>query len=362
MLSEEEKYRYSRHIKLNEVGEVGQEKLKKARVLVIGAGGLGCPVLQYLTAAGIGTIGIIDFDKVELSNLQRQVLFTTNDVGKNKATAAKKRLIALNPLVNFQVYPERLTTKNAIELFKQFGIVIDCSDNFSTRYLVNDASIITNTPLVYGAVHKFEGQVSVFNYQNGPTYRCLYPAPPPEGSVPNCSDIGVLGVLPGLIGVRQSNEALKIILGIGKVLSGELLIINALTNETLKLTISKNRSEFDTVVQNKTEFENTNYDLFCGIQQVESEIDSSELKRLLKEQPISIIDVREPYELPKYEELNAQNIPLGTIGDCEIDFMLNEQIVVYCQHGIRSKNAIEILKTRGFKNLTNLKGGIVTWN
>jgi len=317
MLTEEEKYRYSRHIKLNEVGEEGQLKLKKSSVLVVGAGGLGCPVLQYLTAAGVGTIGVIDFDKIELSNLQRQVLFTTNDVGKNKAEVACQKLSELNPLVKFCVYPERLTTDNALELFNQFDIVIDGSDNFSTRYLVNDTAVITNTPLVYGAVHKFEGQVSVFNYQNGPSYRCLYPEPPSPGTAPNCSDIGVLGVLPGLIGTHQANEAIKIILGVGKVLSGELLVINALTNETLKLTISRNLAEFDKVSERALEFKNFNYDVFCGIKQVEDEIDASELKRLLTEQRISVIDVRESYEMPKFKELDAINIPLGRMGSAD---------------------------------------------
>ena len=362
MLTESEKYRYNRHIKLNEVGEQGQLKLKRAKVLVVGAGGLGCPALQYLAAAGVGTIGIIDFDKIELSNLQRQVLFTTNDIGKNKAQVASEKLIELNPLLNVIVYPERLTTKNAIELFRQFDIVIDGSDNFSTRYLVNDAAIITHTPLVYGAVYKFEGQVSVFNYQNGPSYRCLYPEPPALGSVPNCSDVGVLGVLPGLIGVHQANETIKIILGIGKTLSGQLLIINALTNESLKLSIQKNQVEYDKVLRSESEFESIDYDVFCGIQQIDNEIDSFELKQMLTQQRISIIDVREPHELPKFEELNAINIPLGRISEEEIALPINNQIVVYCQHGIRSKTAIDILKTRGFKNLTNLKGGIVTWN
>ena len=224
--------RYSRHIILSEIGQIGQDRISNTKVLVIGAGGLGCPILQYLTAAGVGTIGIIDFDVVELSNLQRQVLFGTSSLGKNKAIAAKARLEDLNDSISIIAYPEPLTYQNAIALFNQYNIIVDGSDNFETRYLVNDACIITNKPLVFGAIYKFEGQVSVFNYQNGPSYRCLFPTPPKKDSVPNCSEIGVLGVLPGIIGSMQANEVLKIILGLGNSLSGKLLCYNALTSQT----------------------------------------------------------------------------------------------------------------------------------
>ena len=242
MLSESEKKRYNRHLILDKVGIEGQQRLKNARVLVIGAGGLGCPVLLYLTAAGVGNIGIIDFDTVDESNLQRQVLFTTEDIGKNKALAAKERLLARNNCIEITVFPEKLTTENALELFGQYDIIIDGTDNFSTRYLVNDACVISNKPLIYGAIFKFEGQVTVFNYQNGPTYRCLFPNPPKAGSVPSCSDIGVLGVLPGLIGLQQANEALKIILQIGEILSGKLTIYNALGADTTIVNITKNET------------------------------------------------------------------------------------------------------------------------
>jgi adenylyltransferase/sulfurtransferase len=363
MLTEEEKYRYSRHIKLNEVGESGQQKLKHANVLVIGAGGLGCPVLQYLSAAGVGTIGIIDFDTIELSNLQRQILFTTEDIGKNKAKVAAKWLSGLNPNVDYIVYPERLTTKNALSLFNDFDIVVDGSDNFATRYLANDAAVITNTPLVYGAIYKFEGQVSVFNYQNGPTYRCLYPEPPSYGAMTNCSDIGVLGVLPGMIGTYQANETLKIILGIGEVLSGKLLLVKALNNDSQKLSVSKDQQEIDKVMSKADEFENIDYDALCNTtKSVGPEINASELKQLLGNQNMTIIDVRESFEEPRHKELNAKNVPLGVINSVDLELPLDEQIVVYCQHGIRSKTAIEILKKKGYQNLTNLTGGIVTWN
>lgn len=361
MFTEAEKNRYSRHIRLSEVGEAGQQKLKNAKVLVVGAGGLGCPILQYLAAAGVGTIGVIDFDKVDESNLQRQVLFTVEDIGKNKAEVAAQRLVQLNPLVDFKVYPTRLTTENALELFAQFDIIVDGSDNFSTRYLVNDAAIIAKKPLVYGSIYKFEGQVSVFNYIGGPSYRCLYPDPPASGDVPNCSEIGVIGVLPGIIGTYQANEAIKIILEIGEILSGELLIIDALNNNTMKLSVSRNYDAIEEVISNSSSFKETDYDLFCGIQPLEKEVDSVQLKREMATRSIAIIDVREPFEAPKYEELNAINIPLGIIDDADIPFSKDDEIVVYCQHGVRSRVAIEILKQRGFTKLINLKDGIVTW-
>lgn len=230
--------RYNRHIILSEIGQQGQDKISNAKVLVVGAGGLGCPILQYLTAAGIGTIGIIDFDVVDISNLQRQVLFGSSSLGQNKAEAAKQRLKDLNNTISIISYPKKLTYKNAITLFNQYDIIVDGTDNFETRYLVNDACIITNKPLVFGAIYKFEGQISVFNYKNGPSYRCLFPNPP-NGTVPNCSEIGVLGVLPAIIGSMQANEILKIILGIGNVLSGKLLCYNALTLQISTLTLKE---------------------------------------------------------------------------------------------------------------------------
>ena len=219
-LSPEENIQYSRHLILNEIGEIGQKKLKASKVLVIGAGGLGCPILQYLTAAGVGTIGIVDFDTVDKTNLQRQILYTHKDIGAFKAEVAANRLAELNPFVNFKIYVEKLTNKNASNLFSSYDIVVDGSDNFPTRYLINDAAVLANKPVVFGSIYKFEGQVTVFNYQNGPTYRCLFPNPPQPSTVPNCSEIGVLGVLPGIIGSIQANEVIKIICEIGQVLSG----------------------------------------------------------------------------------------------------------------------------------------------
>ncbi|MBT8253048.1 MAG: HesA/MoeB/ThiF family protein, partial [Bacteroidia bacterium] len=241
--------RYNRHIVLPEIGKQGQNKISAARVLVIGAGGLGCPVLMYLAAAGVGTLGIIDFDVVEESNLQRQVLFGNSSLGLNKALMAKERLNDLNPTINIDAYPERLTSVNALDLFNNYDIVVDGSDNFGTRYLVNDASIITKTPLVYGAIYKFEGQLSVFNYDEGPSYRCLFSTPPKAGTVPNCDEIGVLGVLPGIIGTMQANEVLKIILQNEGVLSGRLLCYDSRSAKFYEIGVKRSDSLINKVLK-----------------------------------------------------------------------------------------------------------------
>ena len=241
--------RYNRHIILSEIGQAGQDKISSAKVLIIGAGGLGCPIALYLTAAGVGTLGIIDFDTVEISNLQRQVLYGTSTLGKNKAIAAKERLEDLNDDISIVAYPEKLTHKNAIDLFNQYDIIVDGTDNFETRYLVNDACIIANKPFVFGAIYKFEGQISVFNYKNGPSYRCVFPNPPEKGSVPNCSEIGVLGVLPGIIGTMQANEVLKMILELGNTLSGKLLCYNALTLQNSILKIKKSEAIIQSILK-----------------------------------------------------------------------------------------------------------------
>lgn len=361
MLTSQEKHRYSRHLLLDKVGEIGQEKLKVAKVLVIGAGGLGCPVLQYLVAAGVGTIGIIDFDKVDETNLQRQVLFSVNDVGTNKALAAKNRLEQLNQFVQFNVYQEKLTTKNALDLFNQYDIIVDGTDNFSTRYLVNDACVKTNKPLVYGAIYKFEGQVSVFNYKNGPTYRCLFPEAPEAGSVPSCSEIGVIGVLPGLIGTQQANEVIKIILGIGEPLSGKLVMYDALKGSQFTVDIKRNEEQIN--IAHQIDFDLYDYDYFCGIKKEENmnEISAQELKELLGKEDIQVIDVREPYETPKVEALKALNIPLQIIPNNMDKIAKDKKVVVHCQHGVRSRHAIDFLQQNGFDNLYNLTNGIVTW-
>ncbi|MEW7290042.1 molybdopterin-synthase adenylyltransferase MoeB [Aquimarina sp. 2304DJ70-9] len=347
--------RYNRQIILPEIGESGQEKLNASKVLVIGAGGLGCPVLQYLTAAGIGTLGIIDFDVVEASNLHRQVLYGDNSLGKNKSLAAKARLTDLNPSIMINAYPEKLTTKNALTLFSEYDIIVDGTDNFSTRYLVNDACVITDKPLVYAAIFKYQGQVSVFNYQNGPSYRCLFPDPPKAGSVPSCAEIGVLGVLPGIIGSMQANEVLKIILNLGNVLNGKLLMYDSLTAQSSSFSINRVSSEISKVLASAKNFETIDYDLFCGIKQV-SEITAKDVF-LLEE--VQFIDVREAYEQPKIENLNPSGIPLGNLQQQINDLDKEKETIVFCQSGIRSKKAVEILLANGFENVSHVKGGAV---
>jgi adenylyltransferase/sulfurtransferase len=360
-LTAQEKNRYSRHLLLDKVGECGQEKLKAAKVLVIGAGGLGCPVLQYLAAAGVGTIGIIDFDVVDESNLQRQVLFSVSDIGTNKAIAAKNRLEQLNQYVNFNVYQEKLSTQNALNLFEQYDIIVDGTDNFSTRYLVNDACVKTSKPLVYGAIYKFEGQVTVFNYQNGPSYRCLFPEAPKAGSVPNCSEIGVIGVLPGLIGTQQANETIKLILGIGTPLSGKLVVHDALQASQFMVNIERNEEQI--MLAQQIDFDSFDYDYFCGLRQnkMEDEISAKELQELIKSETLQIIDVREEWEQPKVAAFNAINIPLQTIPANLDKIDKDKKVVIFCQHGVRSLHAIDYLKQQGYNNLINLTGGIVTW-
>lgn len=344
--------RYNRHIILSEIGHEGQDKISNAKVLVIGAGGLGCPVLQYLTAAGIGTIGIIDFDVVELSNLQRQVLFGKSSLGKNKAVAAKTRLEDLNDDISIVAYPEQLNYQNAIKLFNQYDIIVDGSDNFDTRYLVNDACIITNKPLVFGAIYKFEGQVSVFNYKNGPSYRCLFPNPPQKNAVPNCSEIGVLGVLPGIIGSMQANEVLKIILGIGNVISGKLLCYNALTSQISTLKIKRNDTNFKSVLEEKNDFKNKKININCEVEILEVSIEA-----ILSEENIQLIDVRELHELPKIETIAITHIPLSELEQNLNKIDSNKKKVLFCQSGIRSRKAIQLLKKLNITDCFTLKEG-----
>lgn len=349
-LSQEEYKQYNRHLILEDIGEDGQLKLKQAKVLVIGAGGLGCPILQYLTAAGVGKIGIIDHDTIDQSNLQRQILYSHDAIGQFKAEVAAQRLSGLNPFVNFEVYLQKLTSEVAIELFSRYDIVVDGSDNFPTRYLVNDAAVLTKKPVVFGSIYKFEGQVSVFNYNNGPTYRCLYPNAPKPNEVPNCSEIGVLGVLPGIIGSLQANEVIKLICGIGDVLSGKLLTYNALSMQQLILSFQKNES-----IQ-VTELD-ADYDFLCGLPKSNLEITKNELESNLEY--YNLLDVREDYERAQHH-IGGQHIPLGDLKHRLDEVSQDKDLVVYCKAGMRSKMAIEIIKDSGFKmQLLNLKGGIL---
>jgi len=344
--------RYSRHIVLSEVGQEGQALLCTAKVLVVGAGGLGCPALQYLAAAGIGTLGIIDFDDVELSNLQRQILFGTSAIGMNKALAAKNRLEDLNPTIQIQAYPEKLTAKNALALFDNYDIIVDGSDNFATRYLVNDASIITNKPVVFGAIYKFEGQVSVFNYQDGPSYRCLFPNPPKAGSVANCSEVGVLGVLPGIIGSMLANEVIKIILGFDHVLSGKLLYYNAKTAEMTAIKVKKSEEAFEKVHALKDQLTDQYPET-----SVENEVQEISMESALNIENVQFIDVRERDEYPQIETPPNLQIPLGTLEDNLNRFHPKKEYIIFCQSGIRSKVAVQLLKDMDIPNCYSLQGG-----
>lgn len=347
--------RYNRHIILSEIGQAGQDKLSNAKVLVIGAGGLGCSILQYLTAAGIGTIGIVDFDIVDISNLQRQILFGTSSLGKNKAEAAKQRLEDLNNEILIIAYPEKLTHKNAINLFYQYDIIVDGTDNFETRYLVNDTCIITSKPLVFGAIYKFEGQVSVFNYQNGPSYRCLFPNPPKIGTIPNCSEVGVIGVLPGIIGSMQANEVLKIIIGIGNVLSGKLFCYNVLTHQNSTLKINRNEAIIQSVLKDAPNFSEIESNINCEIQIIEVSI-----KDILYKDNIQFIDVRETNEQPKIEGLKITRIPLSQLENNLDKIDEIKKKALFCQTGTRSKQAANLLQRLNIMNTLSIKEDILT--
>ncbi|MFI2744437.1 molybdopterin-synthase adenylyltransferase MoeB [Zhouia sp. PK063] len=335
---------YARQVLLTEIGVAGQAKLSKARVLVIGAGGLGCPVLQYLAGAGVGTIGIVDGDVVSVTNLHRQILYGVADVGKPKALVAANRLRQLNPYITVNVHNEFLSTNNAMVLFKQYDIIVDGSDNFATRYLINDAAVLTGKPVVMGAIFKFEGQLTVYNYQNGPTYRCLYAEAPEEGSVPNCSEIGVVGVLPGMVGCMQANEVIKMIIGYGKVLSGRLLVFDAKTYEYHCLQYKK---------QKETEVKELLADdaIACGV------VPEIELAAVL-DHNYSLLDVRTLEEY-KHFHLDAQHIPLQELERRYSELQPAEEMVVYCQSGKRSKLAIKLLQEK-FPETTwwSLKNGL----
>lgn len=344
--------RYHRQIRLKEIGISGQHKLRESKVLVIGAGGLGCPALQYLAAAGIGNLGIIDHDQVELSNLHRQILFNHEDEGKNKALIAKHRLLELNPEIEIRAFPERLNTKNALDLLREYDIIMDGTDNFSTRYLVNDACVIENKPWVYGAIFKFQGQVSVFNYKEGPTYRCLFPIPPSEGSVPNCEMIGVLGVVPGIIGSMMANEALKMILGIGEVLSAKLWTLDTLSNRVSTLSISKNQTEIEKIIKQASGFVHKNYAEFCGELK---EIEEHGIDDVSQLDNVRFIDLRETDELPPVNIDGLLRIPFSKFPERLDELSKDRPMALFCQSGVRSKKAVEILRGKGFSNVYCLR-------
>ncbi|MFY0686812.1 MAG: molybdopterin-synthase adenylyltransferase MoeB [Cyclobacteriaceae bacterium] len=358
--SKAELERYSRHLIIPEFNIDGQRKLKNAKVLVVGTGGLGAPLLQYLTAAGVGTIGILDFDVVDDSNLQRQVLFSVKDVGRPKVEAAKERLEGLNPHVNFIVHNTMLTSDNALDIIKDYDLVADGTDNFPTRYLVNDACVILGKTNVYASIFRFDGQVSVFNYQDGPHYRDLFPSPPPPGLVPSCAEGGVIGVLPGIIGSLQANEVIKVITGVGDTLSGRLFLFDALTFETRTLKVHKNPDTPDIK-------ELIDYQQFCGIgtdKKTEAEVNEIDVKQLnsmiQNKEDFQLIDVREQYEYD-IANLKGELIPLSQVLDHVDEIASDKTVVVHCRSGKRSADAIEMLEDQGFTNLVNLKGGILAW-
>lgn len=370
--SKEELERYSRHLIIPEFNIEGQKKLKSARVLIVGTGGLGAPLVLYLAAAGVGTLGLIDFDVVDESNLQRQVLFSTEDIGKPKVEVAKKRIQSLNPLVAVKTYNTRLTSENALGILKDYDIVADGTDNFPTRYLVNDACVLLGITNVYASIFRFDGQVSVFNYlgkdgKRGPDYRDLFPSPPAPGSVPSCAEGGVIGVLPGIVGCLQANEVIKVITGIGEVLSGRLFLFDALKFEPRILRIIKDHSRVPVTGL-------ADYEFFCGNAPAEKVNNKDAKPKEMKEitvhqlfrwkrdnEDIQVIDVREKYEFD-ISNIGGELIPLKEIEKNIHRISSSRKVIVHCRSGKRSADAIRVLETRhGFVNLYNLKGGILAW-
>ena len=363
-LSQSEISRYQRHLTLPGFGEAAQLKLKAARVLIVGAGGLGCPALQYLAAAGVGTLGIVDDDRVSRSNLQRQILYTDADVGEMKVAVAAERLMAMNPDIRCVRHALRLTVDNALELIGQYDLVLDGSDNFATRYLVNDACVLAGKPLVYGALHRYQGQVSVFNFEGGPTYRCLFPEPPNPKDAPNCSEIGVLGFLPGIVGVMQATEVIKVLTGIGEPLAGKLLIFDA-----LKMSQTIVRFKRVPGYAQVTELKEIEYT--CGVSSTESdseEITPAELQAQMQFNgaALQVVDVREGWERALYR-IDSVHVPLGSILDQTADLeaaglKTDLPTCVYCKGGVRSMKALQVLKSHyGFSEIKSLAGGILEW-
>ncbi|MHB1957686.1 MAG: molybdopterin-synthase adenylyltransferase MoeB [Acidobacteriaceae bacterium] len=370
-LTPEETMRYARHLILPEVGEAGQMKLKAARVLCIGAGGLGAPLIMYLAAAGVGTLGIVDFDVVDASNLQRQVIHGTSDIGRLKLDSAEDSLRAINPNVKIVKFPTRLNSENALEIFKDFDIIADGTDNFPTRYLVNDACVLSGKPNVYASIFRFEGQASVFATEDGPCYRCLYPEPPPPGTVPSCAEGGVLGILPGLLGTIQATEVIKLILGAGGPLVGRLLLVDALAMRFRELKLHKN-PECPACGTHSSINKLIDYEQFCGLPSNSAalatvvngipQMQVEELKRRRDAgEDLFVLDVREPHEFA-IAEMGGRLIPLNDLPQRVGDLNPNCEIVVHCKAGGRSQKAAEFLSQNGFKKIHNLAGGILAWS
>lgn len=371
--SREELERYSRHLIIPEFNIEGQRKLKAGKVLVIGSGGLGAPLLLYLAAAGVGTIGIVDFDVVDASNLQRQVLFSIDDVGKPKVEAAARRIRSLNPHIEVKTYNTKFTSANALDIVRDYDVIADGTDNFPTRYLVNDACVLLDKVNVYASIYRFEGQASVFNEllsdgTRGPNYRDLFPSPPPPGLVPSCAEGGVIGVLPGILGSLQANEVIKVLTGVGNTLSGRLFLFDAATFETRTLKVYKN-PENPLNGEKPTQTGLIDYEEFCGLN-VTTRVDNSdvkemdvhELKRLIDlGEPFQLIDVREPYEYA-IANIDGELAPLGNVTDYAGRIRRDAKVIIHCRSGVRSAKAIRALENEfGFDNLYNLKGGILAW-
>lgn len=359
--------RYQRQIILDELGSEGQNKLNASKVLVIGAGGLGCPALQYLAAAGIGTIGILDFDTIDISNLNRQILYNENDIDKPKAEIAKQKLVQSNSSINIIAHHLKIENTNALFILKDYDLVIDCTDNFSTRYIINDACVILNKPLIYGAILKFEGQVAVFNLENKTTkiktsYRDLFPQPPDANTVQSCNEAGVLGVLPGLIGTMQAAEAIKIITGIGQPLHNQLFTYNALNNTVYTFEISENKKNNTSIPTNQESFLKFNYELFCNANASQNEISIDEFEQIRSATDITIVDVRELDELPEVNNFSHLKIPLSEF-EKSLDRIKNSShVILFCQTGNRSLRALNLLRERyPFMKINSLRGGISGW-
>jgi adenylyltransferase/sulfurtransferase len=362
--------RYARHLILPEVGMEGQQKLKAACVLCVGTGGLGSPLAFYLTAAGVGTLGLVDFDVVDASNLQRQIIHSTKDIGRKKLDSAAEKLTALNPSVKIVKHETMLTSANAMEILKDYDIVADGTDNFPTRYLVNDACVLTGKPNVYGSIFRFEGQASVFATEQGPCYRCLYPEPPPPGLVPSCAEGGVLGILPGLVGVIQATEVIKLILGKGESLIGRLLLVDALAMRFRELKLRKN-PECPVCGTNPTVTQLIDYQHFCGIvpetpeeKNVKNGIPQLAVKELKRRidagEDVYILDVREPYEY-RIAQIGGKLIPQTDVPNRLAEIDRNREVIVQCRSGVRSQRIAEYLKQQGYPRVVNLAGGILAW-
>jgi len=363
--------RYSRHLILPEVGMEGQQKLKAARVLCVGTGGLGSPLALYLTAAGIGTLGLVDFDVVDASNLQRQIIHSTKDIGRKKLDSAEEKLKALNPAINIVKHDTMLSSANALEIIKDYDVVADGTDNFPTRYLVNDACVLLGKPNAYGSIFRFEGQASVFATETGPCYRCLYPEPPPPGLVPSCAEGGVLGILPGLVGVIQATEVIKLILGKGEPLIGRLLLVDALNMRFRELKLRKN-PECPVCGENPTVTALIDYEHFCGIvpetpQEANvkngiPQISVKELKRRIDAgEDVQLIDVREPYEY-QIAQIGGKLIPQNDVANRLAEIDREREVVVHCRSGARSQRIAELLKQAGYPRVVNVAGGILAWS